>query len=1113
MWFPSLFSPWRSPACSGSGGHFRYGKSRPARRKPASRRPTVELLEDRCLLASGLSAALVADIVPGIYGSNPGGLYSNASGFVVMNNTLYFAADDGVHGSELFKSDGTAAGTVLVKDINPGSASSSLSNMTPVGGTLYFAADDGVHGYELWKSDGTAAGTVMVKDINPGSANSLPESLTNVNGTLFFSAYDGIHGRELWKSDGTAAGTVIVADINPRSDSSVPLRLTNVNGTLFFAANDGKHGRELWKSDGTAAGTVMVKDIKLTEDIYRVFGSHGISKSPGSSDPNNLTNVNGTLFFIATDGNGYELWKSDGTAAGTVSVVANVDYNSQLTAVNGTVFFNGPDGTYKSLWKSDGTAAGSTIVAPVAAEDETGDLANVSGTLFFKAGNQLWKSDGTTAGTGLVKDIYPGNNYVGSWQLTNVNGLLYFTANDGVHGWELWQSDGTDAGTVMQDINPGSASSSPNYLVAWNNKLYFSANDGIHGNELWDPPPVGGYTTGPLVQLSSTSLYANSTADNLPLQDILLNSEDENQVAVDPTNPNHFVVLWQGDVTTVGNRGQNVGVTFDGGKKWHVAPLPGVSQVSGGPLQSVADPWLAFAPNGDLYATTLAFTSPQQFVGATVEDNVLVLKSTDGGLTWSAPTVLHDNTDSRAFNDRESITADPTDPRFAYMTWHFESVPSGYLIRNEQPVLGFAGIKLPLLFTRTTDGGRTWEPVRTIYDPGADAGAQLGQIIVRPDGTLLDIFDEILVNKDNGGAGKFEVNLSILTSQDHGQTWSNGKPIRAAKMQALAVSDPDNGIPLDDTSVVLPHMDVAQDPHNGYLYAVWMDGRFSGGQYDSIAFSMSTDGGLTWSRPIKINQTPTNIPAGDQQAWQPLVKVAADGTVAVTYYDIRNNDASPGLPTDYWAVFGKPTTPTALTDPANWGNELRLTDKSFDLEKALFLGEGDPVPGLFTGDYVGLKAVGDDFIATFCIAGVSPTDPKSVFFRRLLAGAPAGAVSIGPSGELATPTPQPASGPALRPAASATGWGWLVAPTPGGDAALAAPADQGTPHASDLLAALADEAGPVRGDRPPPSDLMQQELAPGARPTAQPTGELGLLVWATKGPKKAPPWADGAGLV
>jgi hypothetical protein len=562
---------------------------------------------------------------------------------------------------------------------------------------------------------------------------------------------------------------------------------------------------------------------------------------------------------------------------------------------------------------------------------------------------------------------------------------------------------------------------------------------------------LSGYALGPLVQVSGPSLYANSTADNLPPQDILLNSEDENQVAVDPTNPNHFVALWQGDeAASIGWRGQNVGVTFDGGKTWRVAPLPSVTQVSGGPLQSTSDPWLAFAPNGDLYATCGAFNNPQQFPSEPVEDNVLVLKSTDGGLTWGAPTVLHDNTDARAFNDSESITTDPADPRFACMVWTFVSLPSGVATRNEQPVLGYAGIKGPVLFTRTTDGGQTWEPVQTIYDPGANALTVSNKIVVRPDGTLVDFFDETLANKNNDGGTKFESNLSLLTSPDKGQTWQNGTPTRAAKMLPLPVSDPDNGIPIDGTNAPQELFDVAQDSHSGYLYAVWRDGRFSGGQYNSIAFSMSTDGGLSWSAPIKINKTPTNIPAGEQQAWLPSVKVAADGTVAVTYYDFRNNDAKLGLATDYWAVFGKPTTPTALTDPADWGNELRLTNRSFDLEKALDPGS---VPGLFLGDYEGLQALGNDFVATFCVAGVSRTDPKSIFFRRLIA--------------------PPVAAPAVAPAAPSTSEALAVAGGIGQPTAAAGLLPAGTPralHDSAPLGVLLTGGGPASL---PPSPSMQ----------------------------------------
>jgi ELWxxDGT repeat protein len=214
-----------------------------------------------------------------------------------------FTANDGADGTELWKSDGTSAGTVMVSDINAGPASSFPTSLCAVGTWVYFAADDGTDGIQLWRSDGTAGGTSMVDNISAGSGSSYPTSLTNVNGTLFFQAQDPTHGVELWKSDGTAAGTVLVKDIVPGAGSSYPSNLTVAGGLLYFTATTGTAGTELWASDGTSAGTYQVADVW---------------PGLGSSNPVSLTYSNATLYFIANDGtHGPQLWQTDGTAGGT----------------------------------------------------------------------------------------------------------------------------------------------------------------------------------------------------------------------------------------------------------------------------------------------------------------------------------------------------------------------------------------------------------------------------------------------------------------------------------------------------------------------------------------------------------------------------------------------------------------------------------------------------------------------------------------------------------------------------------------------------------------------------------------------------------------------------
>jgi ELWxxDGT repeat protein len=505
---------------------------------------------------TAVGTVLVKDIYPGISSSLPSNLIS-------VNGILYFIAEDGTHGSELWKSDGTSAGTTLVKDIYTSNASGIHNNLTIVNGMIFFTANDGVHGTELWKSDGTTAGTFLVSDIIAGSVGSGPHQLTNVNGTLYFQIGDSdltsslVASSELWKSEGTAAGTVRVKEINAHSEYAGLYSLTNFNGTLLFTARDLHHKRELWKSDGTSAGTEMLKDINtrtadtliqvpavVNETLYFVAddGVHGAElwKSdgtvagttlvrdiyPGSrwtgnwyygygyilnnSDPRNLTNVNGTLFFTAQDAlSSFGLWKSDGTTEGTVKLISHHCWN--LTHVNGTLYFTRDDGTNgMELWKSDGTVAGTVMVKDIYPGESyysnpygggwwfpnssnPRELTDLNGTLFFQAdngtnGRELWKSDGTAAGTVIVKDINSGTNNAFGYltTFTNINGVLFFLANDDTTGQELWKSNGSTVGTVLvKDIRPGIAGSFASDFSNANGTLFFQANNGTTGYELW----------------------------------------------------------------------------------------------------------------------------------------------------------------------------------------------------------------------------------------------------------------------------------------------------------------------------------------------------------------------------------------------------------------------------------------------------------------------------------------------------------------------------------------------------------------------------------------------------------------------------------------------------
>jgi ELWxxDGT repeat protein len=208
---------------------------------------------------------------------------------VEFHGNLYYLAGTSNGARGLWRTNGT--GAVLLRELGFGGGDASF---TQVGDLLFFVANDFEHGTELWRTDGTAGGTILLRDIVQGTNSSEPSILTAANGLLFFTARDAEHGRELWRSDGTADGTILVRDIKDGKDSSDPSSLLAAGGRLFFAASDGEHGTELWESDGTAGGTRMVQDL---------------APGAPSSTPQELTVMNDLLFFSADDGfSGREPW-------------------------------------------------------------------------------------------------------------------------------------------------------------------------------------------------------------------------------------------------------------------------------------------------------------------------------------------------------------------------------------------------------------------------------------------------------------------------------------------------------------------------------------------------------------------------------------------------------------------------------------------------------------------------------------------------------------------------------------------------------------------------------------------------------------------------------------
>jgi hypothetical protein len=263
--------------------------------------------------------------------------------------------------------------------------------------------------------------------------------------------------------------------------------------------------------------------------------------------------------------------------------------------------------------------------------------------------------------------------------------------------------------------------------------------------------------------------------------------------------------------------------------------------------------------------------------------------------------------------------------------------------------------------TGGTGGGQSWEQAREIYDPGPNAQTIANQIVVPPNGNLIDFFTHIFPN----GVTR----LDLLRSFDKGASFEVA-PIPVDLIFSIGTITPDLQEPVRDAAILF---DVAVDPHSGVLYAVWQDVRFAG--VEEVAFAQSNDNGLTWSTPVRVNQTPVNAENPlREQAFLPSIEVGAEGQLVVTYYDFRNDNGEGGELTDYWAVYCL----DECTHGENWGEELRLTDRSFDMLDAPVAG------GHFLGDYMGLAAAGHLVHPVFGVA--DGPDQTSLYTRRVRPG-------------------------------------------------------------------------------------------------------------------------------
>ena len=430
----------------------------------------------------------VADLVADINEGTENAFFEFAE-FEVFNDELYFAANDGSNGRELWKTDGTPDGTELVSDIFGGDRekSSNPGLFVEFRDELYFTAIDGA-GDELWKTDGTGSGTQLVIDIFPGVESSTPETLFPFGDQLLFSAEGPGSGDELWISDGTTNGTRLLKDISDGTSSAQPASYSGFfefNGKVYFDGTTDQ-GVELWRTDGTEAGTEIV-----------------IDSNPGFADgwPTNLFEFKGDLYFTSETfeeddsfGHIYRVDGATGQASRAFDVPAN--WREPILVQDDTFYFAGfEEVNGEELYRSDGTPEGTFAVRDIMRginDSKPRNLTAWNDKVYFAAGGELdseqrliyrlWVTDGTLQGTRQVssEEIYADSKMIG------YEGELYYTGLSEDLGWELFRTDGGSAGTVVQDINPDENNSFALPKTVFNDKLYFLADNLTAGWEIWE---------------------------------------------------------------------------------------------------------------------------------------------------------------------------------------------------------------------------------------------------------------------------------------------------------------------------------------------------------------------------------------------------------------------------------------------------------------------------------------------------------------------------------------------------------------------------------------------------------------------------------------------------